>query len=70
MANYDSFMDKTIQKAVMTRSRLRSKFLKTKLSLTNLPKKLKKLLCQFFWKVKKGSFENLETKTITDSKVF
>ena len=62
-ANQGPFMNKTIQKAVMTCSRLHNKFLKNKTQS-------KKLLYQSFLKGKKSFFENLDTKNITDDKIF
>ena len=62
-------MNKTLQKTVMTRSRLRNKFFKNKLTLTKLHIK-SKLLCQSFSKGKKSFCENLGTKNNSDIKIF
>ena len=69
-ANQGSFMNKALQRAVVTRSRLRNKCLKKKLSLANLHIKSKEILCQAFSKGKKSFFENLDTKNISDNKKF
>ena len=52
-ANQGIFMNKTLQKAVMTRFRLRNKFLKNKLSLTKLLIKRKGTTVSVFLERKK-----------------
>ena len=52
-ANQGSFMNKALQRAVVTRSRLRNKFLKKKLSLANLHIKSKEITVSVFFERKK-----------------
>ena len=64
-------MNKTLQKALMTSSRLRNKFLKNKSQSDETAYKKQKNYCvSFFRKEKKSFFENLDTKNITDNKFF
>ena len=66
-----SFMNKTLQEALMTRSRLRNKFLKNKTQSDETAYKKQKNYCvSLFRKEKKSFFENLDTKNITDNKFF
>ena len=64
-------MNKTLSKAVMTRSRLRNKFLKN----TNNENKLKytkhrNYCTKLFKKQKKMYYNSLDTKLVTDNKKF
>ena len=62
-------MNKALIKAVMTRSRLRSKFLKNKTQSNKTANKKQRNYCvSLFRKKKKSFFENLDTKNITDNK--
>ena len=64
-------MNKTLQKAVMTRYRLRNKFLKNKTQSNETAYKKQRNYCvSLFRKEKKSFFENLDTKNITDNKKF
>ena len=66
-----SFMNKTLQEALMTRSRLSNKFLKNKTQSDKTAYKKQKNYCvSLFRKEKKSFFENLDTKNITDNKFF
>ena len=66
-----SFMNKTLQEALMTRSRLRNKFLKNKTQSDETAYKKQKNYCvSLFRKEKKSFFENLDTKNITDNNFF
>ena len=64
-------MNKTLQKAVMTRSRLRNKFLKNKTQSNETVYKNQRNYCvSLFRKEKKSFFGNLDTKNITGNKIF
>ena len=70
-ANNSPFMNKTLSKAVMTRSRLRNKFLKNptpenKASYT----KFRNYCTGLFRKEKRSYYNNLDIKLITDNKQF
>ena len=67
-ANQGQFTNKTLQKAVMTRSRLRNRFLKNKTHSNETVYKKQRNYCQSFERKKKSFFENLDTKNITDNK--
>ena len=70
-ANQGPFMNKTLQKAVMTHSRLRNKFLKNKTqSNKTVYKKQRNYCVSTFRKEKKSFFENLDTKTSLTIKFF
>ena len=69
--NQGPFMNKALQKAVMTRSRLRNKFLKNKTQSNESAYKKQRNCCvSLFRKRKKSFFENLDTKNITDNNFF
>ena len=57
-------MNKTLQKSVMTRSRLRNKFLKNK---TLKIKSKKNTVSVFFERKKDSFFDNIDTENITDN---
>ena len=65
-ANQGPFMNKALQKTVMTRSRLRNKFLKNE----TVYKKQRNYCVSYFREERKSFFGNLETKNITDNKIF
>ena len=70
-ANNQPFMNKTLSKAVMNRSRLRNKFLKNpdntnKLNYT----KYRNYCTKLFRKVKKKYYNNLDIKLVVDNKTF
>ena len=70
-ANQGPFMNKALQKAVMTRSRPRNNFLQNKAqSNASAYKKQINYCVSSFRKEKKSFFENLCTKNITDNKKF
>ena len=66
--NQRPFMNKTLQKAVMTHSRLRNKFLKNKTQSRETAYKKQRNYCLSLQRKKK--FENLNTKNIIDNKMF
>ena len=69
-ANQAPFMNKKLSKEIMTSSRLRNKFLKTK---TDADRKAynKQINCvSLFRREKKSFFNNLDTKKIVDNKRF
>ena len=66
--NQRPFMNKTLQKAVMTHSRLRNKFLKNKTQSRETAYKKQRNYCLSLQR--KKEFENLNTKNITDNKMF
>ena len=69
--NNANFMNKTLCKAVMTRARLRNKYIKTP-TLTNetIYKKYRNYCVNLFKKEKKKYYENLDIKSFTDNKLF
>ena len=67
-ANQGPFTNKTLQKAVMTHSRLRNKFLKNKTQSRETAYKKQRNYCLSLQR--KKEFENLNTKNITDNKMF
>ena len=70
-ANQGPFMNKALQKAVMTRSRLRNKFLKNKTQSNESAYKKQRNYCVSLFRKEKTSFiENLDTKNITDNNNF
>ena len=70
-ANNQPFMNKTLAKAVMTRSRLRNKFLKnpSDINRTNYSK-YRNYCTSLFRKEKKLYYNNLDMKSFTDNKKF
>ena len=70
-ANNQPFMNKKLSKAVMTRSRLRNKFLKNPNDTNNINyKKYRNYCTRLFKKEKKLYYNNLDTNLITDNKKF
>ena len=70
-ANNQPFMNKTLSKAVMTRSRLRNKYLKNSNNTNKLNyTKYRNYCTKLFRKEKKRYYNNLDTKLITDNKKF
>ena len=70
-ANRSPFTNKTLQKAVITRSKLRNRFLKNKTQFNETAYKKERNYCvSLFRKEKKSFIENLDTKNITDNKIF
>ena len=70
-ANQAAFMNKTLQKAVMDRSRLRNKFLRDRSNANKVAYNRQRNYCvSLFRKEKRNFFENLDTKKITDNKEF
>ena len=70
-ANNSPFMTKTLSKAVMTRSRLRNKFLKDP-NNTNKARytKYRNYCTGLFRKEKKSFYNNLDVKVVTDNRKF
>ena len=70
-ANNSPFMNKTLSKAVMTRSRLRNKFLKNPNNINRVTyTKYRNYCTALFRKEKRSYYNNLNTKLITDNKKF
>ena len=70
-ANNSPFMNKILSKAIMTRSRLRNKFLKNPNNLNKTSyTKYRNYCTSLFRKQKKAFYNNLDTKLITDNKTF
>ena len=69
-ANPGPFMNKALPKAVMTRSRLRNRFLKNKTQSNESGYKSEEITVLVFFEGEKSFFENLDTKNITDNKNF
>ena len=69
-ANQGPFMNKTLQKRVMTRSRLRNKFVKYKTQSNETAYKKQRNYCVNLFRKEKNFFENVDTKNITDNKFF
>ena len=70
-ANNASFMNKTLSKAVMTRSRLRNKFLKYHSHVNEYNYKKHRNYCtSLFRKEKKKFYDNIDISLITDNKKF
>ena len=67
-ANNSPFMNKTLTKVFMTRSRLRNKFLKNPISATELT--YKRFCTRLVIKEKKTFYSTLDPKLITDNKKF
>ena len=69
--NQSSFTTKEVQKAIMTRSRLRNKFLKTKYQeCKQVYNKKRNLFVTMVRKAKKNYFNNFNVRNITDNKQF
>ena len=70
-ANNSPFMNKTLSKAFMTRSRLRNKFLRNPISPNELTDKRYRNFCtRLVRKEKKTYYSTLDPKLITDNKKF
>ena len=71
MANNAPFMNKTLSKAVMTRSRIRNRYLRN-LSVTNKNeyKRYRNFRVGLFRKEKGRFYENIDTNKITDNRIF
>ena len=70
-ANQAPFMNKKLSKEIMTRSRLRNKFLKTKTDANRKAYNKQRNYCvSLFRREKKSFFNNLDTKKIVDNKHF
>ena len=70
-ANEAPFMNRTIKKAIMKRSRLRNKFLKNPTDENNLNYKRQRNLCVTLLRNEKRIFfEHIDTKKISDNKTF
>ena len=70
-ANQGPFMNNALQKVMVTRSRLRNKFFKSKTQSNESAYKKQRNYCvSLFRKENKSFFENLNTKKITDNKKF
>ena len=70
-ANQAPFIDKTISKHIMKRSRLRNKFLNTKSDIDRKAYNVQRNLCvTLIRQAKKRFFNNLDTGDITDNKTF
>ena len=70
-ANTAPFMNKKLSKAVMTRSRLKNKFLKNPNAINKATyKKHRNYVTRLFKKEKKFYYNNLDTNLITDNKKF
>ena len=64
-SNYKPFMNNKTSKAIMTRNRLRNRFLKNR---NNLLRKQRNLCVSLLRKYKKKNFSKLNEKQITDNK--
>ena len=70
-ANNSPFMNKSLHKAVMTRSRLRNKFLKNSSNANKINyTKYRNYCTGLFKKEKKAFYNNIDTKSITDNRTF
>ena len=70
-ANQAPFINKTINKEIMKRSRLRNKFLNTKSDIDRKAYNKQRNLCvSLIWREKKNFFNNISTPDITDIKTF
>ena len=70
-ANQAPFMNKKLSKEIMTRSRLKNKFLKTKVDANRKAYDKQRNSCvSFFCREKKSFFNNRDTKKIVDNKRF
>ena len=70
-ANHAPFINKTVNKEIMKRSRLRNKFLDTKSDIERKTYNKQRNLCVSLvrWE-KKNFFNNISTRDITDNKTF
>ena len=70
-ANQAPFINKTINKEIMKRSRLRNKFLNTKSDIDRKAYNKQRNLCvSLIRQGKKDFFNNISTRDITDNKIF
>ena len=70
-ANESPFMNRSIKKEIMNRSRLKNKFLKENSEENRLAYNKQRNLCtSLLRKKKKAYFENLDSSKITDNKTF
>ena len=70
-ANNSPFMNKTLSKAVMNRSRLRNKFLKNPSNVNKIKyTKYRNYCTSLFKKEKKAYYNNLDMKSIADNRKF
>ena len=70
-ANQAPFINKTINKEIMKRSRLRNKFLNTKSDIDRKAYNKQRNLCvSLIRREKKNFFNNISTRDITDNKTF
>ena len=70
-ANQALFINKTINKEIMKRSRIRNKFLNTKSNIDRKAYKKQRNLCvSLIRREKKNFFNNICTRDITDNKTF
>ena len=69
-ANQAPFMNKKLNKEIMTRSRLRNKSLKTKTDANRKAYNKQRNCVSLFRREKKSFFNNLDTKKIVDNKRF
>ena len=70
-ANESPFMNRSIKKEIMNRSRLKNKFLKENYEENRLAYNKQRNLCtSLLRKEKKAYFENLDTSKMTDNKTF
>ena len=70
-ANQGAFMTKELQKAIMTRSRLRNIFLKEKTEASNTRYKKQRNYCvNLLKKAKKDHYSSLDIKTLADNREF
>ena len=70
-ANNAPFMNKTLSKSVMIRSRLRNKFNKNPTVENEVPYKIQRNLCvKLFRKAKKEYYGNLDNSILSDNKKF
>ena len=70
-ANQGEFMTKRLNKAIMTRSRLRNKYLEQKIADTKIAYDKQRNFClNFLRRTKKNYFANINISSITDNKKF
>ena len=69
-ANQAPFINKTINKEIMKRSRLRNKFLNAKSDIDRKAYNKQHNLCVSLIRQEKKSFNNISTRGITDNKTF
>ena len=70
-ANEAPFMNREIKKSIMTRTRLKSKYIKSPSADNNLAYKTQRNYCTKLLRKRKCEYySNLETKLITDNKTF